>query len=444
MQQGRHSMELKETTQNQSASIIGVSDIGGMVREIEAAYSGYLSEFQIPSDHKIIVNFSAGKDSTTTATIAHHLFGDRVQGVMADTDNEHDLTVDFARNVHVQIGCKPVQVVKRIYTDTDFERRRKSITERWPKRQAIRMGAYRGVIMPSLARADTKFGRAWLRTAERWGIEFETPLDAALSVMHPSGNSFLDAALLHGKFPMMRDRFCTDELKIQIAFDGAIKPLLDDGEIIVQWSGVRADESDKRAGYARFAQDERDPHFLYNFLPIHKWTAADVFALHKYFGIKPNPLYLQGAARVGCMNCVLSTKEEIAQTAARWPEHIEKHHAWEKKVRLASRWVHWMSVGEFSQQWMSEMLGIREITNKRGEKVKVKNRAGREVMLYGLEPEIQNIDWSGFYGPRGSMGAPSALDVVEWAKTGRGGKVYDLVKASLDTAVCSSRYGLCE
>lgn len=42
------------------------------------------------------------------------------------------------------------------------------------------------------------------------------------------------------------------------------------------------------------------------------------------------------------------------------------------------------------------------------------------------------------------MGAPSALDVVEWAKTGRGGKVYDLVKASLDTSVCSSRYGLCE
>lgn len=88
--------------------------------------------------------------------------------------------------------------------------------------------------MPSLARSDTKFGRAWLRSAERWGIEHQTPLDAALSVLHPSGNSFLDAALLHGKFPPLRDRFCTDELKIQMAFDAVMKPMLDDGEVIVQ------------------------------------------------------------------------------------------------------------------------------------------------------------------------------------------------------------------
>ncbi|HCA7080976.1 TPA: phosphoadenosine phosphosulfate reductase family protein [Citrobacter sedlakii] len=438
---------------NHSAAVIVPTDISVMVREIEVSYNRFLNEFRIPTDHKIVVNFSAGKDSTTTATIAHHLFGDRVQNVMADTDNEHELTVDFARNIHHQIGCKPVQIVKRTYSEVEFERRRKSLNERWSKRQAIRMGAYRGVIMPSLARSDTKFGQAWLRTAERWGIQFETALEAALSVMHPTGNSFLDAALLHGKFPMMRDRFCTDELKIQIAFDAAIKPLLDDGEVVVQWSGVRADESDKRAGYARFARDERDPDFLYNFLPIHKWTAANVFALHKYFGIKPNPLYLQGADRVGCMNCVLCTKEEIAQTAARWPEHIEKHHEWEKKVRLASRWVHWMSVGTVSQSWMRAQLGVRdvirfELDKVTGEEVALRKRypvnLGQEVKLYGLEPDVQHIDWSGFYGPRGNMGAPSALDVVEWAKTGRGGKVYDLVKASMDTSVCSSRYGLCE
>lgn len=69
---------------------------------------------------------------------------------------------------------------------------------------------------------------------------------------------------------------------------------------------------------------------------------------------------------------------------------------------------------------------------------------GRSVQLYGLDIEVQNIDWSGFYGPRGGMGSPSVPEVVEWAKTGRGGKVYDLVKASMDTSVCASRYGLCE
>ena len=57
---------------------------------------------------------------------------------------------------------------------------------------------------------------------------------------------------------------------------------------------------------------------------------------------------------------------------------------------------------------------------------------------------VQHIDWSGLYGPRGDLNSPGVYEVVEWAKTGRGGKVYDLVKASLDIEVCSSRYGLCE
>lgn len=424
--------------------VIAVSDISAKVREIETAYRNYLDVFRIPEDHKIVVNYSAGKDSTATLAVANALFGRRVQAVMADTDNEHELTISFARTIHEQIGCHPVQVVKRIYSAADFARRRAYMKKNWSKKQAIRMGAYRGVVMPSLGRADTSFGQAWLKTAKRWGIDFETALDAALSVMHPSGNSFLDAALLHGKFPMLRDRFCTDELKIQIAYDAAIRPMLDEGEVVVQWSGVRGDESSKRACYDRFAVDMRDEGYLFNFLPIHQWTAADVFALHRYFGIKPNPLYLQGASRVGCMNCVLCNKEEISETAARWPEHIEKHRQWEMKVRLASRWVHWMSTGTVSQAWVNSIIGFREITNRRGETVKVRRLLGDVPRLYGLDTEVQHLDWSGFYGPRGGMGAPSVPEVVEWARTGRGGKVYDLVKASLNTATCSSRYGLCE
>lgn len=255
---------------NIAPSIIVPTDVSLKIREIETAYSHFLNHFRIPDDHKIVVNYSAGKDSTANLAVAHALFGDRVQAVMADTDNEHDLTVEFAKTIHEQVGCRPVQIVKRIYTEEDFSRRRAYLKKNWPKRQVIRMGAYRGIIMPSLSQSDTKFGQAWLRTAERWGIEFETALDAALSVMHPSGNSFLDCALLHGKFPMLRDRFCTDELKIQIAFDKAMQPMLDEGDVVVQWSGVRADESSKRAGYERFSADQRDPDFLYNFLPIHK------------------------------------------------------------------------------------------------------------------------------------------------------------------------------
>ncbi|MEP9162936.1 hypothetical protein [Enterobacter kobei] len=100
------------------------------------------------------------------------------------------------------------------------------------------------------------------------------------------------------------------------------------------------------------------------------------------------------------------------------------------------REVNWREFAGFSEE--ESAPGIIE----RSRKYPV--HLGKDVLLYGLDPDVQNIDWSGFYGPRGNMGAPSVPEVVEWAKTGRGGKVYDLVKASMDASVCSSRYGLCE
>lgn len=410
-----------------TSSIIVPSDVSLIIKEIEQAYSKYIKDFNIPDDHKIIVNYSAGKDSTATLAIANHLFGDKVQAVMADTDNEHEWTIDYALQIHNKIDCNPIEIVKKIYSLNHFNKRIEAIKKGWSKKQIIRMGKYRGILMPALNNSESKFGQSWLKTAKRWGIDFDNALDACLSVMKPSGNSFLDAALIHGKFAQLRDRFCTDELKIKIVYDSVLKPLLDDGEIIVQWSGVRGDESAKRASYPRFSPDQRDSGFLYNFLPIHKISALDVFAIHKYFGVDPNPLYKAGCDRVGCMNCIFSSKNEIAETALRFPHHIKKHHEWEKVVRLTSRWVHWMSVGTFKQDWFKSY-----------------SKFGQQVNINGLNPEIQNIDWSGFYGPRGNMGSPNAYEVLEWAKTGRGGKTYDLVKASLDTTVCSSRYGLCE
>lgn len=40
-----------------NAAIIVPSDISMMIREIDLAYNRYLTEFRIPDDHKIIVNF---------------------------------------------------------------------------------------------------------------------------------------------------------------------------------------------------------------------------------------------------------------------------------------------------------------------------------------------------------------------------------------------------
>ncbi|WP_228308139.1 hypothetical protein [Klebsiella oxytoca] len=53
-----------------AAMIIVPTDISVKVREIEVAYARYLEEFHIPDDHKIVVNYSAGKDSTAVSRVA--------------------------------------------------------------------------------------------------------------------------------------------------------------------------------------------------------------------------------------------------------------------------------------------------------------------------------------------------------------------------------------
>lgn len=310
--------------------------------------------------------------------------------------------------------------------------------------------------MPSLTRTDTKFAEQWraAATALGWG-EFEAPIDAFISAFKRSGNPFLDMALMHGGFPLGRQRFCTDELKMNVVFDKVLSPLLAEGKQVIQWSGVRAEESQKRALYQMFEEDRRDESGdLFNFLPIHQWTAADVFTLHRYFGVKPNPLYKQGMGRVGCMPCILVAKEELAEIAARFPEEIERVASWEKQVALTSKWMHWMIVGHINRRQFKPLLlkfklahpyqsenGV-QITHK---ELKVARKLGINARLPTIDYSIDTEAYRGtsMLGPRGGVIGGNIYDAIDWSKTGKGGRVYDLVTASINADVCSSKYGLC-
>ncbi|MFL9706539.1 phosphoadenosine phosphosulfate reductase domain-containing protein [Aeromonas veronii] len=457
-----------------AAPFLHISDISAKVAEVEKAYSGYLDQHLIDDDHQIIVNNSGGKDSGATELLARAIFGDNYRSVAADTGNEHPITLEHLQTLHLQRGGQPVEIVSADYPQAMFDKRREAITKAWQRKQTVMAGAYRGIVMPSLARADTAFAELWRNRAKAlgWG-EFDTPLDAALSALQRSGNPFLDMALIHGGFPLGRQRFCTDELKIQVVFDKVLTPLLDAGTDVVQWSGVRADESEKRATYDRFSEDKRDSGgHLFNFLPIHQWTAADVFALYRYFGVKPNPLYSQGMERVGCMPCILVAKPELAEIAARWPEEIERVAKWERQVAMVSRWIHWMMVGHIDRRQfkpistelcvspfdVNSAMAVRrkaaglvwshqDVVNGVVGKVTRKNpfKLGINARLphRSFVVDVEAYKGTCMLGPRGNVIGGSVHDAVEWSRTGRGGKTYDLVTKAIDVEVCSSKYGLC-
>lgn len=404
-----------------------------IVKQVEQRYNHYLREFGI-TDPVVIVNNSGGKDSGVVDLLASKVLGGNFRSVAADTGNEHPWTINHLKTLHTKRGGNPVEIVQMEYTQEQFDKRAEKVRKQWAQKQRILSGSYRGVIMPSLARKDTKFAEQWRHAAKRvgWG-EFDAPLDAFDDAFKRSGNPFLDMCLLHGGFPLGRQRFCTEELKMQVVLDKVLTPLLDEGHDVIQWSGVRADESEKRSTYPMFEVDKRDPSGqLFNFLPIHDLNINDIWAVYHYFGIKPNPLYSHGMTRVGCMPCILVKKPELAEIAKRFPEEIERVAKWELQVSKVSRWMHWMIVGH---------------TNRRSVKMPTVERVGKLLkvipghILRQLSPTLEAYSCAPFVGPRGDSIGGNIYEAVDWANGDAFG-TYDLL-INGDNAQCNTKYGFC-
>lgn len=240
--------------------------------------------------------------------------------------------------------------------------------------------------------------------ATKWradGVPEEIVL-RSIELLKPTGIPFLDLCIWKGRFPSTRARFCSEELKRNPIIEQVQLPLMEAGKIIVSWQGVRADESENRRYLPEC--DEVSPQ-LYNYRPILRWTVADVFEALRYMGIKPNPLYTLGMGRVGCMPCIHARKDELLEIGRRFPEEFARVAEWERIVSLVSK------------RGNSTFFEADTIPGN-----------SREIEI--ITHETHGI-WS----------------VIEWSKTARGGRQYDMFRVSgeqTDGPACSSIYGLCE
>ncbi|CAI8723974.1 phosphoadenosine phosphosulfate reductase family protein [Pseudomonas chlororaphis] len=312
-----------------------------------------------------IVSVSGGKDSTATLLVAIAQDTPNLQAVFADTGNEHGLTYEYLDYLQQATGVSITRV------QADFTRqiagKRKFIETKWREQ-----GVSEAVVL------------------------------AALEVLEPTGNPFLDLCLWKGRFPSRKAQFCTMELKRDPMLEQVVMPLMGNGDMIISWQGVRADESITR----RYLPEcDEVGGGLFNYRPILKWDIPAVFEAHRYMGIKPNPLYSQGMARVGCMPCINCRKDELREIALRFPEVIDRIDRWERITQQASK----CGAATF-------FAG----SNAKHPKGSIANMSATEVM------EIASI-----------------RQAVEWSKTARGGIQYDLMIAT-DITACSSAYGLCD
>lgn len=312
-----------------------------------------------------IVNVSGGVDSTACYLLRLE-HGADFRAVFADTGNEHEATLDYIRELPERTGGPPAEVFRADFAQHMTVRRMK---------------------LERMLETD-EYDEGW----------DEENVLRVLENLHPSGNPFLDLCLHKGRFPSVKGRFCTGELKLAVLRANATIPAIvqatRDGlpaSAVVTWVGIRRDESAARAD-AELWEYEHTHNRIYR--PLVEWSKQDCFDLLKRHGVQPNPLYAQGCARVGCMPCIMARKDEILEISQRWPHHIDRIREWEHVVSLCSK------------RGISTFFASDKVPGKGDMRA--------------------NID-----------------AVVEWSKTGRGGIQYDMLRQE-EPPACSSMYGLCE
>lgn len=198
--------------------------------------------------------------------------------------------------------------------------------------------------------------------------------------------TFEEMVRIKGRSPHRRAQFCTEILKLNPQrrwIESERKPggILADG--YVRYTGVRRDESEGRKMTPIQSWDDWFDCEL--FAPIADWTKQMCFDYVQAHGESVNPLYALGFNRVGCAPCINSGKDDIRNWDIRRPEMIEK------------------------------IRGLEQRTGKT------------------------------FFAPcvPGTTGYNFIDEVLEWARTSRGGR-QQLFPILHEREACESKYGLCE
>lgn len=181
-------------------------------------------------------------------------------------------------------------------------------------------------------------------TTDQLGVKLVTLKSAKYDGM-------IDLAMKKKRFPSIKARFCTQELKAYPAIDYVLAQ--EDNVICIE--GIRKNES-----HSRSKMDASCTYFRYYFeprenkkkdtyrkkdvlawckkfnddkiRPIFTWTARETIDYILDNGQQPNLLYYMGFTRVGCFPCIMSRHRSTRLIIDNHPEQWEKIKQAEKDV----------------------------------------------------------------------------------------------------------------
>ena len=228
----------------------------------------------ISPETKLLVSVSGGKDSTCAWALGENLFRNEVVPVFCNTGHEAKATYAYLEYLQVRMQSR----------------------------------------LRYLERKMESF-----REDDWWEVRAE---DLAQDTMQKLG-------LLKKRFPSSMARFCTTLLKLE-----PLKWWLDsqpDKQNYVMITELRTEESPSRAKATPYLEID-EFYGIPRWHIIFHWTKELVFAGHTYFGVKPNPLYLEGFTRVGCFPCIFARKAELALLSRRYPDAMDRVEEYENLI----------------------------------------------------------------------------------------------------------------
>ena len=153
-----------------------------------------------------------------------------------------------------------------------------------------------------------------------------------------SGKTLLDQVEERGKWPGIRQRWCTAGhkrgpierelrryLKAHPRFEGRL----------VSAMGLRRDESTDRAKRIPWKRNDRNSRAgreWFDWLPIFDLTTDDVFRIIRDAGQSPHWVYGQGLSRCSCSFCLFSSKSDMRRAAELRPRLYKKYAEIEKRI----------------------------------------------------------------------------------------------------------------
>lgn len=185
------------------------------------------------------------------------------------------------------------------------------------------------------------------RQAQHYGVRFE--------FVARRQNDLLDHVTARGKWPSSQARYCTSDhkrgpvsvLMTRLAEETRSRSVRPNKHTrILNCLGLRAEESPVRAQLEAFRRDTKASNgrrTVDTWLPIHGWSAAQVWERIRESGVEYHPAYDLGMPRLSCVFCIFAPKSALLLAGRHNREllaeyvRVEKqiNHSFRQDVRLA-------------------------------------------------------------------------------------------------------------